>query len=154
MTHVEAEIRRTTTLRADREQVWEELADVSRLDRLMPDVDSYQEVEHGWRWQLEPRRAIGYRIQPRFTVSYDLTPPERLAFEHVPGERGDSADSHGTFTLRPADGGGTEVEFVLAVRIDVDVPSLLRGTVRQILRDEVRGLVDGFLTNLRSAVGS
>lgn len=154
MTAVEAEIRRSTTLRADRERVWEELADVSRLDRLMPDVDAYDQVERGWRWQLGARRAMGYRIQPRFTVTYDLTPPERLAFEHVPGERGDSADSHGAFTLRPADDGSTEVEFVLAVRVDVDVPSLFRGMVHELLRDEVRELVDGFLANLRSAVGS
>lgn len=154
MTDVEAEIRRTTTLDADRERVWDELADVSRLDRFMPDVDAYDQVEHGWRWQLGARRAMGYRIRPRFTVAYDLTPPERLSFEHVPGERGDSADSHGAFTLCPTDGGGTEVGFLLAVRIDVDVPSLFRGAVREILRDEVREMVDGFLVNLRSAVGS
>lgn len=153
MTGVEAQIRRTAVLDAERPRVWERLSDVSRLDRLMPDVDAYDEVEHGWRWQLEARRVIGYRIQPRFTVTYDLSPPERLAFAHVSGERGDTAGSDGAFTLRPV-GDGTEVAFELSVRIDVDVPSFLRGPVRQILRDEVREMVDGFLANLRAAVDS
>ncbi len=153
MTAIEAEITRSSTIPAPRGRVWEELADVSRLDRLMPDVASYREVEHGWRWELEGRRVMGYRIQPRFTVTYDLAPPERLGFEHVSGERGDTADSHGAFTLQDG-GGGTRATVELAVRLDIDVPSLFRGAVREILRDEVRGMADGFLDNLRTAVGS
>lgn len=153
MTAIEAEIRRSATLPVERDRVWDELADVSNLDRLMPDVESYQQVDHGWRWELEPRRVMGYRIQPRFTVVYDLTPPERLSFEHVSGERGDTADSHGAFTLRE-DGAGTAVTVELAVRLEIEVPSLFHGAVREILRDEVREMADGFLDNLRAAVGS
>lgn len=153
MTAVEAQVRRSATLPVARDRVWNELADVARLDRLMPDVESYQEVDHGWRWELEPRRVMGYRIHPRFTVTYDLAPPERLAFEHVSGERGDTADSHGAFTLGD-DAGETRVTVELAVRLDVDVPSLLRAAVREILRDELREMADGFLDNLRAAVGS
>lgn len=153
MTAVEAEIRRSTTLAADRQRIWEELADVSQLDRLMPDVEAYEQVEHGWCWHLEARRVMGYRIQPRFTVTYDLSPPERLTFEHVSGERGDTADSHGAFDLRQVDG-GTEVSIELAVRLEIDLPSFFHAGVREILREEIREMADGFLYNLRAAVGS
>lgn len=153
MSAIDAEIRRSATFQVDRQRIWEELCDVSQLDRLIPDVDGYEQVEHGWLWQLEARRIMGYRIQPRFTVTYVLSPPNELRFEHVSGERGDTADSHGAFRLREVDG-GTEVTVELAVRLDVVLPSLFQGGVRELLREEVREMADGFLANLRSAVGS
>lgn len=153
MTAVDADVRRCATLPADRDRVWEELADVSRLDRLMPHVARYERHDHGWHWVLEGRRILGHRIQPRFTVAYELSPPERLTFAHVRGDGSDTADSSGGFTLRAVDG-GTEVTVELAVRVDVDLPALLRGPVRQVLRDEIAAMADGFLGNLRSAVGS
>lgn len=153
MMAVDAEVHRSATLPAERGRVWEELADVSQLDRLMPDVETYEEVDHGWRWELEPRRVMGYRIQPRFTVTYQVSPTDRLGFEHVSGERGDTADSHGSFSLRDV-ADGTEVTVELAVRLDVEVPSVFRAAVREILREEIREMADGFLDNLRAAVVS
>lgn len=124
------------------------------LDRLMPDVASYVPVENGWHWELERRKVMGYLIQPRFTVAYRADPPERLRFVHVEGDPHDTADSHGAFELRAVDGDRTEVSVQLAVRLDVNVPSFLRGAVRELLREEMGELAEGFLDNLRAAVGS
>lgn len=154
MTAVSAEVRRSTTVPADRARVWEELEDVSNLDHLMPDVAAYGPVDHGWRWEFKGRRVMGYHLRPTFTVAYEPEPPERLRFVHVEGDPDDTADSHGAFELRPLDSGDTEVTIELAVVLDLNVPSILRGAVREILRDEVGGLAEGFLDNLRAAVRS
>ncbi|MBW3562031.1 MAG: SRPBCC family protein [Actinobacteria bacterium] len=154
MTRIAAQIRRSATVPAGRDRVWEELEDVSVLHRLMPDVADYRPVDHGWHWELQGRRVMGYHLQPRFTVAYEPEPPERLRFVHVEGGPDDTADSHGAFELRPVDSEHTEVTVELAVVLDLNVPSLLHGVVREILRDEVGNLAEGFLDNLRAAVRS
>ena len=154
MTAIAAQIRRSATVPAGQERVWEELEDVSALDRLMPDVAHYQPVEHGWHWELKGRRVMGFHVQPRFTVAYEPQPPERLRFVHVEGGPDDTADSHGVFELRPVDSERTEVTVELAVVLDLNVPSILSGAVRELLRDEVGDLAEGFLDNLRAAVRS
>lgn len=154
MTAIAAQIRRSATVPAGQERVWKELEDVSALDRLMPDVADYRPVEDGWHWELRGRRVMGYHLQPRFTVAYEPEPPGRLRFVHVEGDPDDTADSHGAFELRRVDSEHTEVTVELAVVLDLNVPSLLHGAVREILRDEVGDLAEGFLDNLRTAVRS
>lgn len=135
---------------ADPPTLWEVVADLPRHGDLMPRVESFEEVEDGWRWVMEEEHHFGQPLQPRFTVRYELDRPDAVRFTKV-ARPGDSADASGEILLSP-DGAGTEVSFRISIGVDVAIPSLLRGPANSMLRREVEGLVTGFLDNLEDAV--
>lgn len=150
MTRVSASVERSVGVDAAPRQVWAVVADVRQLGDLMPDVERYERVDGGWRWVMVEQRRLGQRFQPRFTVRYELDEPERVRFERVSGA-GDSADAGGEITVRGGRAAATDLTFRLDLTVDVPVPSLLTGTVRAMLTDEIRRLADGFLANVRAA---
>lgn len=150
MTQVATSIERTRVIQAERQVVWDVISDPEQFGRLVPDVKTHEPVDDGWRWVLEPTRKMGVTIQPHFTVRYEMDPPALLTFERVRKDT-ETTGAGGACELHD-DGSSTHVTFRLDIEIQVSVPSLLSGTVRAILDEEITRLADGFLRNLDTAV--
>jgi carbon monoxide dehydrogenase subunit G len=150
VTQIATSIERSRHIQAEQHDVWEVISDPEQFGRLVPDVETHEPVDDGWRWVLEPTRRMGVTIQPHFTVRYELDPPTLLTFERVRRE-GETTGAGGACELYD-DGASTQVTFRLDIEIQVGVPSLLSGTVRAILDEEISRLADGFLKNLDNAV--
>lgn len=150
MTWIEVGVERSRTMVGDLDTVWGVVGEVERHGELMPRVESFEQVDRGWRWVMEEVRRFGQRLQPRFTVDYTLDEPNEVRFEKV-DQAGDSADAGGVITLTEDGDSSVEVTFRIDLGFDAGIPSMFVGPARSMLRDEVEDLVAGFLDNVEAA---
>jgi carbon monoxide dehydrogenase subunit G len=150
VTRVAADVERSAEVGAAPEDVWAVVSDVERLGELMPEVETYEPVERGWRWVMAPQQRLGQTFQPHFTVRYTLEEPEEVRFERVT-TAGETSEAEGHIRVSADGADGARVDFRLELTVDVPVPRLLVGSVRAMLTDEIRRLADGFLANVRAA---
>lgn len=149
MTWIEVGVERSRTMVGDLDTVWGVVGEVERHGELMPRVESFEQVDRGWRWVMEEVRRFGQRLQPRFTVDYTLDEPNEVRFEKV-DQAGDSADAGGVITLTEDGDSSVEVTFRIDLGFDAGIPSMFVGPARSMLRDEVEDLVAGFLDNVEA----
>ena len=150
MTTAVARVARSRTVPAPREAVWEQVADVDGLTRMMESVQAWERLaEDRYRWRLRTYSALGYHVTPEIDLKILWHPQHRVVFAPA-GSSAEHARADGSLMLAE-DGPATHVEIRAAIEVDLSIPRLLGTPATAVLSHEVRSGFDRFLARLATA---
>lgn len=127
------QLSKTTTLRANPEEVWSFVSDFGGYASWQSHINSVEMQPNGDR---KVEFARGDSVFDRIAAQDDAA--RTLTYELVPGQPGPMQHLAATFTVREA-GEGSEVEYA----IEADVPEEMQDMARMGIGADIDGALDG-----------
>lgn len=140
--------RSTAVVPAPRQAIWDVLSDPAELSRLTPLVQDIRAEGDLWRWQLAGIRALGVCVAPTFPEHMEFDEPSHIGFDHD-GATG----AKGTYELRDAPDGATELAIDITISADLPLPKVAKRAVEKVMASSMARTGDRFARNLYRRLG-
>ena len=151
MVWIRSASRRSVTIRTDRKRLHALLLDVVRCGRLMPGVESMEQVGDGlYHYRLAQVSNGAVTFTPDYVAAFDTADPDAISWEPH-GEH--NFRSWGTFRI--TDGPGPEeltLEIDTRAEASVDVAPVVVVLIEPFAKKESDEATEGFLAAIRDAV--
>lgn len=128
------------------------LADVPRSVSHFPDMQKLQDEGNGrYRWLLKPLGATGISHQVIYACDYSTDARKStVTWTPVTGIGNGLIKGHWRLS---AQGQGTHIEFETQGELEVPIPMLLRAAAKPIVQGLFQNQVNGYLKNIKAALG-
>jgi len=148
------QLERTVDIKAPADQVYNLVANVPKLGKLLPKLDRVvDEGDDVYRWEAEKVGIQSYNIQTVYGARYRYDPAaRRVEWDPVP-EIGNSRMG-GFWQVDELGEGMSRLTFSTEAALHVPVPSLVKLAVGPLVKHEFVSAVERFLENIRSHLES
>lgn len=154
MTSFSASTRAEAVVLADRQDIWDVLADPVLMARLTPFLREITAEGDHWLWQMSGLDVLGLKVAPAFTERMVLTEPDRIEFHHdPPAGRTERAGVEGWYALTPTRD-GTELVTEMEITLDLPLPKASGRAVRATMRRVIDTMGDRFSHRLLEHLGA
>ncbi|MCO4771187.1 MAG: SRPBCC family protein [Deltaproteobacteria bacterium] len=143
MVEVEVTFSNTVQVKASPEEAYELLADVKRSGLHFPDVESLEPSPRhtgGWRWKMKEKGLGPISLKIQYDAIYEADGDAKIVSWRPPSGGGGDMDSYGSWTIRPSQGGGTELTFDARTVAHVRASRLVAKMVEVVAREELSKL--------------
>lgn len=146
------EISRTFTVNAGVKQAFTLLANVPESASHFPKVERLTDLgDNTFRWEMKKQGVDRYSLQTIYACRYRSDGRKHtIVWEPVAGEGNGTVN--GSWTLKAAEGGGTECRFQTRGILELPLPGLLKMAISPVVKHEFNALVDQYIENLKVAL--
>ena len=134
---------------AERAEIWQALSDPTLLPKLTPYLDKITVDGDHWRWEMTRLPVLSVVVAPAFTERMEFDEKSRIEFTHDPPQGQDEkAAAEGTYHLKDAGPGKTDLSIELTLQIDLPLPRAAAPAVGRVMRTVMNRMGQKFATNL------
>ena len=134
---------------AERAEIWAALTDPTLLPRLTPYLDKITVDGDHWRWQMSKLPVLSVSVAPSFTERMEFDDHSRIEFTHdPPAGQDEKAAAEGTYHLKDAGPGRTDLSIELTLRIDLPLPRAAAPAVGRVMKGVMDRMGTKFAANL------
>lgn len=154
MTEIDIAIRREFDVAAPLETTFKFLADTPATLEHYPKLQKLVDLGNKcWRWELEPVGLKGISHQLIYSVRYEFNPEDgRIAWTPLKAEK-DNANIRGRFEITGSSQ-GSHIILDTDGSLTLPVPKLLGMAAKPMVEREFVQQIDGFIANLKGAIGT
>ena len=144
------ELAREFSVSADKETVFELLADVQKSGSHFPRVKSLtNQGDNTFLWEMEKVGLGDSAVQTIYACKYILDKPEgTVIWEPIKGKGNSIVSGYWKVTEF---GDGTSVKFITNARMTLPLPWLLKVAISPVVKHEFNSTVDEYINNLKDA---
>ena len=148
---VSVELDREFAVSADKETVFELLADVQKSGSHFPKVKALTDQgDNTFLWEMEKMGLGDHAVQTIYACKYTLDEPEgKVAWEPIKN-LGNSIVSGSWEILESSD--GTNIKFITNAIMTLPLPWLLKVAISPVVKHEFNSMVDEYINNLKGAL--
>ena len=134
---------------AERAEIWKVLTDPTLLPQLTPYLDQITVDGDHWRWEMNKLPVLGLSVAPSFTELMEFEEHSRIEFTHdPPAGQDEKAAAEGTYHLKDAGPGKTDLSIELTLAVDLPLPRAAAPAVSRVMSTVMDRMGQRFATNL------
>ena len=144
-----ASTRSDAVVKAERMKVWAAITDPELLPRLTPYLSRIVADGEHWRWEMVKLPVLNLTVAPSFTERMTFEEGKRIEFTHDPPQGEDEkAAAEGTYHLKDAGPGETDLSIELTLHIDLPLPRAASPAVTRVMAKVMDRMGQKFAANL------
>ena len=134
---------------AERADIWQALTDPTLLPKLTPYLDKITVDGDHWHWEMSRLPVLSVSVAPSFTELMEFDEKSRIEFTHDPPPgKDEKAAAEGTYHLKDAGPGQTDLSIVLTLQVQLPLPRSAAPAVNRVMGKVMDRMGQKFAANL------